>query len=286
MRYISFNRDGKAGYGALLDTGVFDLGARLGGNDLGEALRQHGEDVVRETAARGTADFAWDASDASLTWRPVVADARQIFCVGLNYEEHRVEANRPKTLKPTIFLRLASSQVGHLQPMLLPPESDQFDFEGEIAIVIGRGGRRIAADKAWPHILGMACYNDGSIRDWQAHTGQWAPGKNFVGTGAFGPWLLDGSVIGENETLHLTTRLNGQVMQQGSTDMLIFPIPELVAYISTFAELLPGDVIVTGTPGGVGFKRQPPVYMQHGDRVEVEVSRLGMLANPVCRELK
>jgi len=284
MRYISFQRRGLASFGALSDQGVIDLGAHLGCTDLGEALRTQGADALREATAYATADFALDGTDGITSWRPVVADARQIFCVGLNYEDHRLEVNRPKSAWPTLFLRLASSQVGHLQPLLLPPESDQFDYEGEIAVVIGRGGRRIPADRAWQHLLGLACYNDGSIRDWQAHTGQWTPGKNFAATGAFGPTLVDSHAIDENDVLHLTTRLNGQVVQQGSTDMLIFPIPELIAYVSTFTELFPGDVIVTGTPGGVGFKRQPPLFMKHGDTVEIEVTQVDSLRNPVCRE--
>jgi len=284
MRYVSFHRHGQAGFGALSENGVIDLGARLGGRDLGSALRRYGAEDLREIASRGTADFPLEGADGITTWRPVVADPRQIFCVGLNYEVHRLEANRPRTATPTIFLRLAASQVGHLQPLLLPPESEQLDFEGEIAVVIGQAGRRIPVDRAWRHIFGMACYNDGSIRDWQAHTGQWTPGKNFVGTGAFGPALVDSHTINENDVLRLTTRLNGQVMQQGSTDMLIFPIPELIAYISTFAELLPGDVIVTGTPGGVGFKREPPLFMKPGDTVEIEVTGLGTLRNLVSRD--
>lgn len=281
MRYVSFKRHGQPGFGMLGNDGVIDLGSRLGGRDLGEALRTKGVDAIRDTGSRGTADFPVEGIDGIEAWRPVVADPKQIFCVGLNYEDHRRETNRPKSARPTIFLRLPSSQIGHLQPMLLPPESYQLDYEGEIAIVIGRGGRRIPADRAWQHIFGLACYNDGSIRDWQAHTGQWTPGKNFAATGAFGPAAVDSTEVGENEVLLLTTRLKGQVVQQSSTDMLIFPIAELIAYVSTFTELFPGDVIVTGTPGGVGFKRKPPLFMKPGDTVEVEVTGLGCLCNSV-----
>ncbi len=284
MQFISYRRSGRDGFGALRADGIVDLGARLGGSDLGQALRSHGMEALREAAVRHPADFALDGADGIAAWRPAVADAQQIFCAGLNYEEHRVEAGRPQTARPTIFLRLASSQVGHREALLLPRESQQFDYEGEIAVVIGRGGRRIAPERAWDHLLGLGCYNDGSVRDWQAHTGQWTPGKNFPGTGAFGPTLVDAARIGENEVMTLTTRLNGQVMQQAATDMLIFSIPELIAYVSTFTALRPGDVIVTGTPGGVGFKRQPPVFMRHGDTVEVEVSGLGTLSNPVRQE--
>jgi 2-keto-4-pentenoate hydratase/2-oxohepta-3-ene-1,7-dioic acid hydratase in catechol pathway len=284
MQFISYRRFGRDGFGASSVQGVVDLGARLGGIDIAQALRNHGMDALRDAAARHSPDFPLDGPDGITRWRPVVADAQQIFCVGLNYEEHRVEAGRPKTAKPTIFLRLASSQIGHCETLLLPRESEQFDYEGEIAVVVGRGGRRIDAERAWDHLLGMACYNDGSIRDWQAHTSQWAPGKNFPATGAFGPSLVDAREFTENSVLTLTTRLNGHVMQQATTEQLIFRIPELIAYVSTFVELQPGDVVVTGTPGGVGFKRQPPVFMQDGDRVEVEVTGLGTLSNPVKRE--
>ena len=168
------------------------------------------------------------------------------------------------------------------QPIRCPRESAHLDYEGEIAIVIGKPGRRIAESEAWAHVAGYACYNDGSVRDWQRHTSQFTPGKNYVATGAFGPWLVSAGEIPAGERLTLTTRLNGEVMQQAATDMMIFPIPRLVAYCSTFLPLATGDVIVTGTPGGVGARRTPPVYMKPGDVVEVEVSRVGVLRNTIA----
>jgi 2-keto-4-pentenoate hydratase/2-oxohepta-3-ene-1,7-dioic acid hydratase in catechol pathway len=174
--------------------------------------------------------------------------------------------------------------VGHGKPIVVPRESAKLDYEGEIAIVIGRGGRRIGEADAWQHIAGYAPYNDGSVRDWQAHTTQWTAGKNFSGTGGFGPWMVTRDEIADGARLDLVTRLNGEELQRGHTDQLIFPIPRLIAYVSTFTPLEPGDVIVTGTPAGVGFKRQPPVFMKPGDRVEVEVSRVGTLVNPVVAE--
>ncbi len=281
MKFLSFTRDSQPGFGALVGEQVVDLGARLGVTDLGQALRQHGMDALRTEAARQSGDFPVAQISA---YRPVVADPRKIFCVGLNYDEHVKETKHERTEKPTIFARFAASQVGHLQPMVVPHESSKFDYEGEIAVVIGREGRRIAQKNAFDHIAGMACYNDGSIRDWQMHTSQWIPGKNFEGTGAFGPWLVDTDEVGENDVLTLETRLNGQVMQHATTDMLIFPIPELIHYISSFVTLEPGDVIVTGTPGGVGAKREPPVFMKDGDVVQIEVSKLGVLENPVRAE--
>ena len=217
-----------------------------------------------------------------ITLLPVIPNPGKIFCIGHNYEEHRLETERDRTAHPSVFLRLPESQVAHDQPILCPRESAHLDYEGEIAIVIGKPGRRIAESEAWAHVAGYACYNDGSVRDWQRHTSQFTPGKNFVATGAFGPWLVSAGEIPAGERLTLTTRLNGQVMQQAATDMMIFPIPRLVAYCSTFLPLATGDVIVTGTPGGVGARRTPPVYMKPGDVVEVEVSRVGVLRNTIA----
>ncbi|WER50348.1 fumarylacetoacetate hydrolase family protein [Cupriavidus sp. WKF15] len=281
MKFISFSRQGKNSFGAVLNQGVIDLGARLGLADLGAALRRDGVDALKDAAVKSDADFALQDIDA---YRPVVADPDKILCAGLNYDEHVQETKKQRTDRPTIFMRVAASQVGHQQPILLPPESDRLDYEGEIAIVIGTGGRRISEDRAFQHIAGFACYNDGSIRDWQLHTSQWGPGKNFEATGAFGPTLVTSDEIGENEVLTLETRLNGNVMQRATTDMLIFSIPTLIAYCSSFVTLAPGDVIVTGTPGGVGAKRNPPVFMKDGDVVEIEVSKLGVLSNPIRAE--
>jgi 2-keto-4-pentenoate hydratase/2-oxohepta-3-ene-1,7-dioic acid hydratase in catechol pathway len=284
MRFLTYTKNGIDGFGALrADGSVIELAARTGCAGLGQALRTRGFDQLRELAACCDADFALADIQA---YRPVVSDPARILCVGLNYEEHRVEAGRARTTNPAIFLRLPSSQVGHEQAMMLPPEAPNgLDYEGEIAIVIGRGGRRIRPEQAWSHVLGFSCYNDASAREWQAHSTQWSPGKNFPATGAFGPWLVDTGEIAEGQVLTLTTRLNGQVLQQADTEMMIFPIPDLVAYISTFTPLEPGDVIVTGTPGGVGFKRTPPILMKHGDVVEIEVSGVGVLRNPIATEL-
>lgn len=281
MQFISFTRQGADSFGAVMNHGVVDLGARLSLANLGAALRTHGTDYLKNEAIKADPDFALDAIDA---YRPAVADPDKILCAGLNYDEHVRETRRQPTERPTIFLRVAESQVGHERPILLPPESERLDYEGEIAVVIGKRGRRIPEGQAYSHIAGFACYNDASIRDWQLHTSQWGPGKNFEATGAFGPTLVTADEIGEDEVLKIETRLNGQVMQQANSGMLIFPIAELISYCSSFITLIPGDVIVTGTPGGVGVKRDPPVFMKHGDVVEVEVSKLGVLRNPVRAE--
>lgn len=181
-------------------------------------------------------------------------------------------------------MRFATSQTAHGKGIPLPPESTQLDFEGEIAVVIGKGGRRIGKANAWEHVAGYAPYNDASIRDWQYHTTQWTAGKNFDGTGAFGPWMVTRDEIADGQRLELVTRLNGEEMQRGNTDQLIFSIPTLINYASTIVTLEPGDVIVTGTPSGVGVKREPQLFMKAGDRIEVEVSGVGRLENRVVKE--
>jgi len=281
MKFLSYRRDGADRIGAVRGDQVVDLTDATRLCNLGEALRKLGPQQLRELADQASATLALAAVD---TYRPVVADAERIVCVGLNYEEHRVEAGRAKTAHPSVFLRLPSSQVGHLQPIVVPSELPEgLDYEGEIAIVIGRGGRRIRAEHASSHVFGYAPYNDASARSWQAHSTQWTAGKNFPSTGAFGPLLVTADEV-EGRVLSVTTRLNGAVLQDADTSMMIFPIPELIAYVSTFTELQPGDVIVTGTPGGVGFKRNPPVLMKHGDVVEIAISGVGTLRNAVVRE--
>jgi 2-keto-4-pentenoate hydratase/2-oxohepta-3-ene-1,7-dioic acid hydratase in catechol pathway len=212
----------------------------------------------------------------------VIPRPDKILCVGVNYREHREETGRAPTEHPTIFVRFAASQIGQDQPMLRPVESERLDFEGEIALIIGRRGRRIPPASALEHVAGFSCYNDGSVRDYQRHTTQFTPGKNFVGTGAFGPWMVTRDEIGDPAALELTTRVNGEVMQHARADQLIFGFEAIIAYCSTFTELVPGDVIVTGTPGGVGAARTPPLFLQPGDVVEVEVQPLGTLRNTVA----
>jgi 2-keto-4-pentenoate hydratase/2-oxohepta-3-ene-1,7-dioic acid hydratase in catechol pathway len=282
MKLVSFSTHQGPSFGVVRDDSVVDLGKRLNGrySDLKALIAADALGEAAQAAQAGKGDYPL----SEVTLLPVIPNPEQIFCVGLNYAEHVKETNRETTEQPVIFMRLPASQVGHGQPMLRPHESQQFDYEGEIAVIIGRGGRRIAEADAWNHIAGYACYNDGSVRDWQRHTTQWGPGKNFYRTGAFGPWMVTSDEIEPNALMTLVTRLNGQEVQRATTQMLIHGIARQIAYLSTFTPLAPGDVIVTGTPGGVGAKRNPPLFMKPGDRVEVEVDRIGVLSNPIADE--
>ena len=216
---------------------------------------------------------------------PVIPNPDKIICVGLNYETHRKETGRPVEQHPSIFTRFAASQIAAGDPILIPRVSTALDYEGELALVIGRPGRYIKAENAFDHVAGYACYNDGSIRDWQRHSHQFTPGKNFVGTGAFGPYMVTADDIDDIEAQTLTTRLNGEVMQQAKISDMIFSIGQIIEYVSSFTPLEPGDVIATGTPGGVGFKREPQVYMKPGDICEIEITKVGLLRNPIAQDL-
>ncbi len=282
MKLVSFVSEGRASYGAAKDGGVIDLGRRLG--DRLPTLRALlTADALAEAGAVAR-DAAPDLPLELLELAPVIPDPDKIICVGLNYRAHVEETGRTVTEKPALFARFAGSQVGHLQPLVKPKVSDEFDYEGELAVVIGKGGRHIPAKQALEHVAGYSCYNEGSVRDWQRHTSQYLAGKSFAGTGGFGPWLVTADEIPDPSRLTLETRLNGQVVQHTATDLMITPVPELIAYISTILPLLPGDVIVSGTCGGVGWKREPPLFMRPGDVAEVEISGIGMLRNPVVAE--
>jgi 2-keto-4-pentenoate hydratase/2-oxohepta-3-ene-1,7-dioic acid hydratase in catechol pathway len=295
VRYATFLIGGKVRWGRVdgdqvkpLDDIFPSIKAALEAGEL-NALREGGphpgpaylldiefqphDDIDRESINLGDIEFL-----------PPIPNPGKILCVGLNYENHRRETGRAEVANPTIFTRFADSQTGHRSAILCPPESTKLDYEGELAIVIGKGGRRIPAATALDHIAGYSCYNDGSIRDWQAHTIQFTPGKNFPATGAFGPWLVTPDEFGLPKDQKIQTRLNGTVMQSAVLADMIFPIAQLIEYCSTFTPLAPGDVIVTGTPGGVGVKRDPQVFMKPGDRVEIEIDGIGILENDIVAE--
>jgi 2-keto-4-pentenoate hydratase/2-oxohepta-3-ene-1,7-dioic acid hydratase in catechol pathway len=279
VKLLSYIHQGQARWGQVLGDQVVDLSSPACPTLRSALATGKLDEIVRAAAAGGAKTALKD-----ITFLPVIPDPGKIFCVGHNYEAHRVETQRDKTEHPLIFLRVAESQTAHLQPILLPPESSHLDYEGEIAVIIGKGGRRIQRDQAWAHVAGYSAYNEGTLRDWQRHTIQFTAGKNFSSTGGFGPWMVTRGEIADGEELTLQTRLNGEVMQHTTTEFMIFPIPVLIEYISTFTTLQPGDVIVSGTPGGVGAKRTPPVWMKAGDRVEIEVSKIGVLVNPIVAE--
>lgn len=280
MKLATVAIDGRTTWGIVEGETFRDVGAVLGARyaDLRAAIAG---------GLAGVADATSSASSvpvSKVTWLPVIPNPDKILCVGLNYETHRKETGRDEVEHPTIFARYANSQTGHLQPIVRPRVSTQLDFEGELAVIIGKPGRYISRADAMSHVVGYACYNDGSIRDFQRHTHQFTPGKNFPDTGAFGPWMMTPDELGPLGELKLQTRLNGEVMQEARIKQMIFDIPRQIEYCSTFTRLEPGDVIVSGTPGGVGSRRQPPLWMKAGDVVEIEVERLGVLRNPVTDE--
>ncbi|HEY5647012.1 MAG TPA: fumarylacetoacetate hydrolase family protein [Pseudomonadales bacterium] len=277
MRWLSFESGGKASFGYLTSngSGVVDVGARSGLPDLKTAIASG---VVAGGPSEGDAA---DLALADVNYLPTITNPDKILCVGLNYKAHQEETGRGGEGFPTIFVRLAAAQIGHGQPMVRPRESNTLDYEGEIAMIIGRAGRRISRADALSHVAGFGIYNDGSVREWQRQTSQFTPGKNFAGTGGFGPWMMTPDEVGDPDDMEISTRLNGEVMQNSRASLLVHGFAELIEYCSTFIELLPGDVIVTGTPGGVGAARNPPVFMDEGDVVEVEVKPIGTLRNHV-----
>ncbi|MDZ5459771.1 fumarylacetoacetate hydrolase family protein [Azohydromonas lata] len=279
MKLASFTHQGRAAYGVVQGDQYLvpaaDFLSRF--PDLASVLRAGALAELEAAVRSGGTQLPAQAVQAL----PVIPAPGKIFCVGLNYKTHVAEMKRADADYPAIFVRFADSLIAAGDTMLRPPFSERFDYEGELAIVIGKGGRHIAQADAFSHIAGYACFNDGSVRDWQRHTHQWTPGKNFPGTGAFGPHMVTADEVADVNQLTLQTRLNGEVVQQASLSDLIFTIPVVIEYLSRFTPLSPGDVIATGTPGGVGDKRTPPPYMKDGDVVEVEITGLGTLRNPV-----
>jgi 2-keto-4-pentenoate hydratase/2-oxohepta-3-ene-1,7-dioic acid hydratase in catechol pathway len=280
MSFVSFEIAGQHTYGLWKDEGNWiqvpqafqaqyaDLKSVIAANKLDE--------LEALTHQSGT---AVTASQARLL--PVIPNPNKIFCIGLNYKTHVAETKRADSEYPAIFTRFADSLTAHNAPLPRPKETQRFDFEGELAVIIGKGGRNITQAQAFEHIAGYACFNDGTARDWQRHTHQWIPGKNFPSTGPLGPFMATRKEIPDVNQLTLESRLNGEVMQHASVSDLIYTLPVIIEYLSGFTNLSPGDVIATGTPGGVGDRREPPVYMKAGDVIEVEITGLGTLRNVV-----
>ncbi len=281
MKLASYARQGKATYGVVIADRVHDLGGE--GDSLLEALAR-GPGWIRERAAEVTVSDGGGWPMAEISFLPVVPSPAKIICFGLNYADHRDEARREISEYPPVFFRFADTQIGHEQPAVKPASSEMFDYEGELAVVIGRGCRAVPEAGAMQVVAGYSCYNDLSARDWQMHASQWGPGKNFPGTGGFGPWLVTADEIPDPSVLRLATRVNGEVRQSASVSDLLFSIPALISYVSAFTPLDVGDVLVTGTPSGVGLFREPPAFLHAGDQVEVEISEIGTLRNVVIAE--
>ncbi len=262
MKLVTLQTTAGPALGALRDDDIVDL-SRLGVRDVGELLAGPGLQVVQ--AAIQDAPSLGGLSQVRLL--PPVLKPQRIICVGANYDLHRKEMGREALPYPTLFVRWPSSLVGHAQNLLRPSVSERFDYEGELALVMGKYGE----------VAGYTCFNDGSVRDYQRHTTQFTPGKNFDGSGAMGPFFVSADEVKNPHDLTLTTRLNGEVMQLANTEQMSFKIPDLLKYIGTFTTLEPGDIIATGTPSGVGDKRKPPVYLKPGDQLEVEISEVGCL---------
>lgn len=280
MKLASFELNGRSSYGVITDDGIREAAAefRQRFRNLRAVIAAGAEQELCDKLG----DTLFDVSE--LSFLPPVPNPDKILCVGVNYRPHIEEMGRQVPERPVVFVRFPGSLVGHDTPILRPRASQQFDFEGELAIVIGKRARHVPRRQALEFVAGYCCFMDGSIRDWQKHTMQFTPGKNFHMSGSMGPCIVTADDIPDPSGLRLTTRVNGEEMQQGRLAELVFDIPSLIEYCSTFTELLPGDVIATGTPGGVGAARTPPVWLKQGDTVEVEVPGVGLLRSPVWDE--
>lgn len=281
MKLVSYTSPTGNSVGAVVGDGVIDLGRRLGLPSMKALIAAGALDRAREIAAAATPDHR--LSDVTLL--PVVPDAAKIVCVGLNYRNHKAETTRDPNDKPMLFGRWADTLIGHKAPLILPPISDMLDWEAELLVVIGSDtGRNVRAADALKHVFGYSCMNEGSVRDWQRHSSQVTAGKNFVGTGPAGPWIVTADEIPDPQALDMTLTVNGAVMQQAHTRDMIWSVAETIEYITNWMPLGPGDMIATGTPAGVGSRRNPPVFLKAGDVVEVAISSIGTLSNTVERE--
>jgi 2-keto-4-pentenoate hydratase/2-oxohepta-3-ene-1,7-dioic acid hydratase in catechol pathway len=282
MKLASYVADGKDCYGVVVadGDGVITLSDKLAGRypTLRHALTAEGLAVIRQAAAGATADHRL----SDIRFLPAIPDPEKIVCAGINYRAHAAETGRELPTQPSMFARFVDTLVGHNGEMIRPKISTNFDFEGELAIVIGRPGRYIKKEDALAHVAGYTIFVDGSVRDYQKFSV--TSGKNFPGTGPLGPWIVTTDELPDPHKLTLTTRLNGQVMQQSGTDILIHDVPALIAFVSNFTPLAPGDIIATGTPDGVGHRRNPPLWMKAGDVLEVEISGIGTLRNRIVDE--
>jgi 2-keto-4-pentenoate hydratase/2-oxohepta-3-ene-1,7-dioic acid hydratase in catechol pathway len=286
MKLLSFTLAGRETWGAVVGDGVVDLGRRI---PECVTLADYIASGRYLQAAKDVEGQAVDAPLAGLAFLPVIPRPEKIVCAVRNYMDHHQEViaagmQRELSEEPPIFLRVWRSQVAHGQPIVRPRVSETLDWEGELAVIIGKPGRDIPEAQAYEHIAGYSIYNDASVREWQFHAKQIASGKNFENTGGFGPWMVTADEIAPGRELKLVTRLNGEAVQNSHTGHMIFSIPRLIAYASTIFTLVPGDVIITGTPAGVGWSRKPQWFMKPGDVCEVEIEGIGTLVNPVVAQ--
>jgi 2-keto-4-pentenoate hydratase/2-oxohepta-3-ene-1,7-dioic acid hydratase in catechol pathway len=286
MKIVSFQVNGMASYGIVTGEGIVDVGARLASKypALINALQAGAMDELQLAAESQSPDFM--INDVIL--QIPIPSPEKIICIGVNYgnrnEEYKDGSDAPKF--PSVFLRTPGSFVGHNQHILRPPESDQLDYEGEIVLVIGKGGRRIKEDNYVDHIAGLSIMNEGTIRDWVRHAKfNVTQGKNFASSGSIGPWMASIDEVGDLEDLAVQTRVNGDLRQDDTVKNMIFKFPYLLSYLSTFFELKPGDMIATGTPVGAGARFDPPIWLKPGDSLEIEVPAIGTLRNTFVDEV-
>jgi 2-keto-4-pentenoate hydratase/2-oxohepta-3-ene-1,7-dioic acid hydratase in catechol pathway len=285
MKYCTFIRAGEVGYGVLGDTDVWDLSHAL--------CRDYGDlkSLLAAVATGSGPDLRRTLQTApSLPLETVellapIPNPDKIFCVGYNYLSHVEETGKTVPERPFIFTRFADTLVGHGSPLVRPAESTSFDYQGALAVIIGKGGRRIRTEHASSHIAGYSCFNEASLRDWQRHSPTFIAGKNFPCTGAFGPAVVSVDELPDWRAVTIRTRLNGVLVQNEAASKMLVGVEQLISYLSTFTPLHAGDVIVTGTPGGVGACRNPKLWLAPGDVVEVEIDGLGVLRNPITQEL-
>lgn len=286
MGIIRFEKNGEAALGVRFGKEVVDLSeaAPQLPTDLAELLQQGGTDAVQGAIALAEGTKKRIAYDALKLLPPAVKSIKTI-CLGLNYHDHAAENNRDVPTYPMVFYRSASSFIGHGRPMILPKVSTQLDWEAELVAFIGKRARHVSEADALSYIAGYSCFNDGSIRDYQRKTSQWTIGKNFDGTGGFGPEFIPaGQLPPGAKGLKIQCRVNGEVMQSANTSDMIFDVARTVHLMSECMTLEPGDLLVMGTPGGVGVARKPPVFMKAGDVCEIEIEKIGILRNPVVQE--